>query len=588
MCGIAGLMTLDGAPPDARILDALSGALVHRGPDGVGRFVGPGIGLVQTRLAIIDLVTGDQPLYGPEGTVAVVNGEIYNYVELRERWKDARYQTQSDCEMPLHAFARAGAGFARDLRGMYAAALYDPADATIYLARDPFGIKPFYYAETPAGFVFASEPRAILATGLVQRRLDLDKALELLQLQFTTGRETAVAGIARVLPGETLTVRQGRIVGRARIAALPDGDPERISEDDALARLDAALRDSVLVHQRSDVPYGMFLSGGVDSTALLAMMAELNDRPVRAYTAGFPESGAADERMHAAAVAEALGAEHVEIGVTEADFWRDLPCIAAAVDDPAADYAIVPTYALARRAAEDLKVVLCGEGGDELFAGYGRYRTVMRPRWLGGRSMRSKGQFDGLDVLRDPGFAWRDGVAALERTLMGAYGSTLQRAQALDCADWLPNDLLVKLDRCLMAHGLEGRTPFLDPAIAAASFRLPDKLKIEGRLGKMLLRKWLNKRLPMAGAFDRKRGFTVPVGEWIARQAKSLGPLVSRVEGVQRLCQPGRVEALFARADGAKEQVRIACWRLLYFALWHRIHIDGRDVAGDVRAQLEE
>ena len=588
MCGIAGLMTLDGAPPDARILDALSGALVHRGPDGVGRFVGPGIGLVQTRLAIIDLVTGDQPLYGPEGTVAVVNGEIYNYVELRERWKDARYQTQSDCEMPLHAFARAGAGFARDLRGMYAAALYDPADATIYLARDPFGIKPFYYAETPAGFVFASEPRAILATGLVQRRLDLDKALELLQLQFTTGRETAVAGIARVLPGETLTVRQGRIVGRARIAALPDGDPERISEDDALARLDAALRDSVLVHQRSDVPYGMFLSGGVDSTARLAMMAELNDRPVRAYTAGFPESGAADERMHAAAVAEALGAEHVEIGVTEADFWRDLPRIAAAVDDPAADYAIVPTYALARRAAEDLKVVLCGEGGDELFAGYGRYRTVMRPRWLGGRSMRSKGQFDGLDVLRDPGFAWRDGVAALERTLMGAYGSTLQRAQALDCADWLPNDLLVKLDRCLMAHGLEGRTPFLDPAIAAASFRLPDKLKIEGRLGKMLLRKWLNKRLPMAGAFDRKRGFTVPVGEWIARQAKSLGPLVSRVEGVQRLCQPGRVEALFARADGAKEQVRIACWRLLYFALWHRIHIDGRDVAGDVRAQLEE
>lgn len=173
---------------------------------------------------------------------------------------------------------------------MYAAALYDPADATIYLARDPFGIKPFYYAETPAGFVFASEPRAILATGLVQRRLDLDKALELLQLQFTTGRETAVAGIARVLPGETLTVRQGRIVGRARIAALPDGDPERISEDDALARLDAALRDSVLVHQRSDVPYGMFLSGGVDSTALLAMMAELNDRPVRAYTAGFPKA----------------------------------------------------------------------------------------------------------------------------------------------------------------------------------------------------------------------------------------------------------------------------------------------------------
>ncbi len=336
--------------------------------------------------------------------------------------------------------------------------------------------------------------------------------------------------------------------------------------------------DSVLVHQRSDVPYGMFLSGGIDSSALLACMAKLNDRPVRAFTAGFPGTDARDERAHAKTVARAAGAEHIEIEVTENDFWTTLPAIAAAMDDPAADYATLPTYLLAKEAARHLKVVLCGEGGDELFAGYGRYRSALRPRWFGGRQMRRRGIFDRLGILR-AATGWRDGMEDAERRIAAGGGTRLQQAQALDCADWLPNDLLVKVDRCLMAHGLEGRTPFLDPKVAEFAFRLPDALKIRNGMGKYLLRKWLARALPAADAFSRKRGFTVPVAEWIAKRASALAPLVARNEGVAQICHPDKVDALF-RTFGAKAGKRdgTACWQLLFYALWHRIHVEGRDV----------
>ena len=576
MCGIAGFMTADGAPAPAPILNALLQGLAHRGPDGEGRYTTAGIGLVHARLAIIDLVTGDQPLYGPKNTVIVCNGEIYNYIELKRDFPGANFQTNSDCELPLWLYDRDKSQFAKSLRGMYALALYDPAEATLFLARDPFGIKPLYYAETSQGLVFASEPQAILRTGLIQPRPRTEAIIELLQLQFTTGRETIFAGIKRVLPGETLVVRRGKVVERHRITAVPEGEPERISEAEAMERLERAMMNSVEVHQRSDVPYGMFLSGGIDSSALLACMAKLNDKPVRAYTAGFPGADVSDEREHAREVARALGADHVEVAVTGDDFWSRLPAIVKAIDDPAADYAVVPTFLLAERAAKDLKVVLCGEGGDELFAGYGRYRSVLRSFWLGGRAMRAKGLMEGLGVLRDPGPAWRDGIVAVERRLADTSGTRLQKAQALDCADWLPNDLLIKLDRCLMAHALEGRTPLLDPAVTAASFRLPDDLKIQHGLGKHLLRKWLDQKLPIARAFDRKP------------RAVAIGPLVAKIEGIQASCNPERVEQLFRSAARSRDKhAMTACWLLLFYALWHRIHIEGKPHDGDIMDTLK-
>ena len=296
MCGIAGLSLAPGAsPPSAATLAALARALAHRGPDGAGHAVVGRAALVHTRLAIIDVAGGDQPLYaGPAALVA--NGEVYNYRELRAAMPGVHFATESDCEPPLHLWLQDGAGFTEHLRGMYAIALHDRAQKVLTLARDPFGIKPLYTAPVEGGLAFASEPQALLASGLVPRGVRPDKRDELLQMQFTTGAETIFPGISRVLPGETLRLADGHVTGRSRRPALPEGGPEPVSEEDALARLDRALMESVELHQRSDVPYGLFLSGGVDSAAVLAAMRRLNESPVLAFTAGFDAPGAADER----------------------------------------------------------------------------------------------------------------------------------------------------------------------------------------------------------------------------------------------------------------------------------------------------
>jgi asparagine synthase (glutamine-hydrolysing) len=579
MCGIAGMMLAGGRAVDERVLDRMADALAHRGPDGRGRYVAGSVGVVQNRLAIIDLKTGDQPLHEPGGAMLVANGEIYNYVELRAEMKDAAFATQSDCEPPLLLYRRHGLDYARRLRGMYAIAIHDRASGALVLSRDPFGIKPLYYAETAEGLIFASEPQAILAAGLLPPVIDVLARDELLQLQFTTGRDTIFLGIKRLLPGETVAVRDGRIAERRRIMALPAGGPVDIAPEAALQELDRVWEDSVRVHQRSDVPYAMFLSGGVDSSAVLAMMARLNAAPVTAFTAYFPGTAARDERDFARAAAAAAGARHVEAPFDEEDFWALLPHCAAAMDDPAADYAILPSFKLAREAAREFKVVLSGEGGDEMFAGYGRYRHAMRPWWFLGRRMRRRGAFDGLGVLRQTPEHWRDGVAAAEKAARLPGRTALQRAQAADCADWLPNDLLAKLDRCLMAHALEGRTPFLDPEIARFAFPLPDALKVEGDRGKALLRRWLDAKMPKISAFAPKRGFTVPVAEWIAARGEELGELVASRPAIEEIAIPGAVRALFKHPEGRRG---FACWSLLFYALWHIRHVEGRKPGGGV------
>jgi len=580
MCGIAGLTMEPGAPPPgSAVLSALSEALQHRGPEGTGHSVVGRTALVHTRLAIIDLPGGDQPLFaGPAALVG--NAEVYNYRELTAGLSTTSFATGSDCEPPLHLWRRDGSAYAGALRGMFALAIHDRAAHSLTLTRDPFGIKPLYTAQIPGGLAFASEPQALLAAGLVRRGLRPGARDELLQMQFTTGADTIFPGIQRVLPGETLRAVDGHIVDRQRVPALPEGGPEDIDEDTAVARLDRALEQSVEFHQRSDVPYGMFLSGGVDSAAILAMMARLNAGGVLAFTAGFDVPGAADERAHAAVVARAAGARHETIEVTEAMVWRHLPQIVAAMDDPAADYAIIPSWFLARRAKQDVKVVLCGEGGDELFGGYGRYRAAMRPWWGGGRVMRARGTFDKLDVLRATPTGWRDGIAAAEARASGGGRTRLALAQATDVADWLPHDLLLKLDRCLMAHAVEGRTPLLDPGVAAASFRLPDGLKVRGGRGKYLLRRWLADHLPAANPFAPKQGFTVPIAAWIAAQGARLGPLVAAQPGVAEIAALDKVTSLFRHADGRHEG--FAAWSLLFYALWHRAHIEARPVDGDV------
>jgi len=595
MCGIAGLMALQGASPSIDVLSTMADQLQHRGPDGRGHSVMGDTGLIQTRLAVIDLAGGDQPLFlnadnEQDRLTLVANGEIYNYRELKSGDAPGDYLTHSDCEPPLYLYQKYGIDYAIHLRGMYAIAIHDGPKNRLVISRDPFGIKPLYYGINQDGFVFASQPSAFTKTGLATPTLNKNRALELLQLQFSTGRETLFNGIYRVMPGETLVVEGGHVTESFQVAALPTDEPLKVSVKDALKQLDQTFEESVDFHQRSDVPYGMFLSGGVDSSALLTMMARLNDRPVETFTAGFSGTDVADERDHAKTVAQSLGANNTCIDYGAQDFWTTLPEIARIMDDPAADYALLPTYKLAAAAKNaGLKVVLSGEGGDELFAGYGRYRRASRARVLGGRPMRQSGALDALGVLKNDGQGWRDGITQQEQNLP-PYLTELQKNQVLDCHDWLPNDLLLKLDRTLMAHGVEGRVPFLDAKMADFAFRLPDNLKNRRGHGKWILRKWLEKHLAVSQPFSSKKGFTVPVAGWIADKAQHLAPLVAHQPGVEQLCHGPAVENLFISLANGPQNKHIgkAAWHLLFYSLWHQSHIMGIKSGGDVFETLTE
>jgi asparagine synthase (glutamine-hydrolysing) len=585
MCGIAGVMTTDGSAPDPSLLDRMQAAIAHRGPDGCGRLARADVALLQVRLAIVDLATGDQPLFGtshdPDSGVALIgNGEIYNNPQLRAAMAGVPFRTRSDCEPPVFLYERHGAAFARDLRGMFALAVHDPAAGRLVLARDPFGIKPLYYAQNGRAFAFASEPQALLAAGFGAREPSRLRVAELLQLKFTTGAETIFPGIFRALPGETLVVERGRIVARHVVPALPPGGPRRIGHGDALRQLDAVLEDSVSAHLQSDVPYGLFLSGGVDSAALLALMTRLTGNRIHTLTVGWAGAAGVDETAEAMRLAKAMGAACERLEMGEADFWNLAPQMAACIDDPTGDAAVLPSWMLGRAArASGLKVTLCGEGGDELFGGYARYRKRRAPlRWFA-RKPRSGGVFGGAIPGLD---GWRAGIARAE-SMPAAGRSEVQLAQAIDCQEWLPNDLLIKLDRTLMAHGVEGRTPFLDPAVAQFAFTLPDGEKVGLKRGKRLLREWLAEAFPQSGAWARKKGFKPPVGGWIAKRGRPLAEQVARQPGIAEIV-PAEI-VLRAVEQGGENSQR--AWSLLHYALWHSVHVMGVSAQGDIGAVLD-
>ena len=370
MCGIAGLARdVTSSPCPIPVLESLAAALHHRGPDGAHIRRETGADLVHTRLSIIDLAGGDQPLSNHAATL-VANGELYNDPLIRQSLGPSAFKTGSDCESALALFTREGAEYPRHLRGMYAIALHDTGTGEVLLSRDPFGIKPLYVAETAHGLAFASEPAALLKAGLVARELCPTAREALLQLRFIPGENTIFPGIRRVLPGETLRVTSGRITSRLRLPALPTthtsdllpGLQGTAMENRALALIDAALMDSVSAHERADVPFGLFLSGGIDSACVLTAMSRLKRAspqpatPLRTWTATFDARGAANEAEAASVLARAAGAEHETLMVTRDMVWRHLPEIVACMDDPAADYAIIPTWFLARRLPDNLRV----------------------------------------------------------------------------------------------------------------------------------------------------------------------------------------------------------------------------------------
>ena len=575
MCGIAGILGVTDPEAAEREVRAMIERIAHRGPNGIRVESGPGWCVAHARLSIIDLEGGWQPLHAAGSTI-IGNGEIYNYVELAEEFqlKD-RLATGSDFEPLLHIYAQEGEKAFERLRGMYAFCLIG-GDGRTWLVRDGFGIKPLHTTHLEQGVAFASESGAF-ADALpdppfegVEQVLALGYAID-----DVSGR-----WIDRQSPGiiNQRTV-QGEIAGVGVLDWEATGrEPPAADENRALDQLDAILEDSVKVHQRSDVPYGLFLSGGIDSTAIATLMSRLNERPVTAFTCGFDVAEARDERGAAERVARALNLDWRETTFSEEDFWRIAPEVARYLDDPTTDYACLPTYKLAEAAKGTLTVVLSGEGGDELFGGYGRYRRALRPSWLGGRP--AEPQID-APFLKDKGAGalarWRQAAEAPE-----GY-TPLQRAQYADIVTWLPNDLLLKLDRMLMAHGLEGRTPFLDKEVAAFAFNLPDRMKVRGKFGKYILRKWLERHCPAAEPWAKKKGFTVPVAAWIAPRAGDLGPRIAATKAVAETCDVDGVRAVFTDPSQAHNR-----WPLMFFALWSLIHIEGAEPDAALRTLLGE
>lgn len=587
MCGIAGLMVERGQKVQKGALDAMMRSLKHRGPDDEESLVQDNVGLAHTRLSIIDLATGHQPLKDERGRLLIVNGEIYNYLELKQDFPNYAFKTQSDSEVVFPLYERYGLDFARHLRGMFAIALYDPQEERLVLSRDPYGIKQFYVLRKSGVFAFASEPRAFFAADLAIPEVNPAIVSETLQLRYTLGLETLFRDVQRLGIGETISVKGAEVVETRRFEILEptprNTSRGRLSEKDAIRSFGDVIKESVNVHLRSDVPYGLFLSGGLDSATVLSQMVAFTDQPIKTYTVGFSGTRVHDERNQAKRLATHFKTDHREIDFDESDFWKFLPQVALAVDDIQIDMASLPTFKLAEEAKKDVKVVLCGEGGDEMLAGYGRYRKTWLPRLLGGRITRERGTLDKVHLGQVVDRSWKERLTALERSF-DAYGfSSMQTAQAVDSKTWLANGLLIKLDRCLMAHGLEGRTPFLDPRVTENTFFLPDRLKVRGGQGKYLLRQWLSETLPIAEPFAKKRGFTVPVGEWIQAKSARLAVLVSANAGVREIFSPQMVKGLFLN-PGKHEA--FAAWTLLFYAVWHKIHIERKPMVPDTIAFL--
>jgi asparagine synthase (glutamine-hydrolysing) len=589
MCGIAGLQSASRNGIDVSRLDALQDALYHRGPDSNGRFVAGETAVLSTRLAIIDLVHGDQPLRSPSGLVLVANGEIYNAPELRAQFPDFEYRTSSDCEVVFPLFEAYGLDFARHLRGMYAIALFDPQSKRLVLARDPFGIKPLYFTQRDGRFGFASEIGAILDAGLAERREDETAKAELLQLKYVIGSKTIVPEIHRVNPGETVVVENGAIQQRragdgfatsrqtlrSRARGL-FGSPRKL-----LKAFDEVMSESVRFHLRSDVPCCLFYSGGIDSTILMLLSRDVARSPPHALTIGYLGKERVDESWQALRLAEAAGVNCDRIEMTPDQFWEFAPRIVAAIDDPMADPAVLPLYFLGQEAQRRrFKVAICGEGADELFGGYSRYRRATLPR-ISLSARRRRGVFTGAETgMHLPG--WIAAMDAVERRQESIRDTRLQVLQAVDVLERLPNCLLIKLDRALMAHGVEGRTPFLDPKIAEFAMRLPDGLKSNPFYTKRFLRDWLADRFPIAEPYAKKRGFDLPLGAWMAARSSELAELVGAHPAIRQSFRAEAVGEIFSRC---RQNLQPA-WSLLCYALWHSHYIQGVDPGGDIASTL--
>ena len=591
-------MVLRSGVADSEQLARMAATLTHRGPEDSGQYLAGPFGIAHTRLAIIDLIGGHQPIFDAARRYALVaNGEIYNYVELRKELEalGAHPLSHSDSEVALHGWARWGRESLKRLHGMYAFALFDHAQRELWLVRDRLGIKPLYYARLPDRLLFASEIKALLAAMPQTPAINPSALAQFFQNQHSSGRDTIFQGIHRVLPGEALRVSATLDIEHVRYWRASDVQPRSLSYEQAVEEWTPLFTQVMREHLRADVPLGVFLSGGVDSAVLLAQIKRLHGQPVRSYSIGWSDAQQKDELDGAQRMAELLGSEHQAIRLSSQQVFRRLPRSVWAADDLMRDYACLPTLALAEAAGRDLKVVFSGEGGDEVFAGYGRYRpswierSFKSLRYPGSGGFRARGELDSAWVDRLFRPTLTDALAQHRAPYIEAWSQTpgtwsdLQRRQYVDLQTNLADDLLVKADRILMASSVEGRVPFLDHRVVEFGLSLPDALKVRKNAGKVFLKRWAENFLPADHLWRHKSGFHVPVREWL--RGEFLASLVQKLTqslAIREWCEPAAVEALLAR-QANKQDVTREVWSLMQFAIWHRMFVQG--TAGTPQAE---
>ena len=594
MCGIAGLISLDGrALPGPQTLDAMCRTIVHRGPDDQGTFHTDWAAIGMRRLSIIDVAGGHQPVTSAGGRIQLVfNGEIYNFRELRQTLEARGYvfQSHSDSECIAHAYAEYGTDCFAMLRGMFAIAIVDQDRRRLVLARDRIGKKPLYLGELSPGVLgFGSELKTLLAVPGWQPRIAMDAVQDFFSLGYIPAPDTIFEGIGKLPPGHWMSIEPGQDGGAPNIVQTRyshvDFLPKWTDDEDTLQeRLFAELDDAVRVRLVSDVPFGAFLSGGLDSSVVCALMTRHLSQPLKTFSIGFDEAGF-DELPDARRVAQHLGTEHHEM-VVRPDAANLLETLVHHFDEPFGDSSAIPTFLVSQLAARHVKMVLSGDGGDELFAGYSRYRryaTLQRIRHttLGlapGLARLGGALLPGAHGRRLSGIGqrlslpWPDDYLALvalanpadlrllfgERAHTDPFGSVRQRfvrpdidshaEQILsgDMDTYLVDDILVKVDRTTMANSLEARAPLLDQNLIAFSARLPFDLKLHGEQGKYLFRKVAARLLPAEVLTKRKQGFAIPLATWFRNELRPmlLDTIGSRAfkergifdhEGIQRL-----------------------------------------------------
>lgn len=624
MCGICGYINLDGSPAKADgALEAMCDAIVHRGPDDRGTRIDGPVALGMQRLSIIDLAGGHQPIPNEDKTVWVVfNGEIYNFPELRDdlERRGHRFSTRTDTEVLVHLYEEHGVDCVKRLNAMAAMALWDRKARRLLLARDRLGKKPLYYTVAGNTLVFGSELKALFRHPRIRRRVDITALSKYLAYEYVPAPFSIVEGVQKLLPGHVLVVEKGGIrTDRYWGLTYTPKQRQAVSEEEIAEEFLSRFREAVRRRLMSDVPLGVFLSGGLDSSSITALMSELSPGRVKSFSIGFTEQSF-DESPYAKLVAGVLGTEHREFVMQEKEALELIPVLTRVMDEPLGDGSLVPTYWLSQQTRKYVTVALSGEGGDELFCGYPTYAAhwladwyTRLPRAVMKRTLepllwrlpvstanfsfdfKIKKFLSGLDYPPDVRHqVWMGSFGPVEQRELflpevyrklrnealysevprvidaGRPESRVDHVSCLDTSLYLPEDLLVKADRASMACSLELRAPLLDYTLAEFIATLPSDLKFRNFTTKYLYKKAVGKILPKEIVHRKKKGFGIPISKWIKKDLKglfleNLAPEKIRAEGFFR---PEYVQTLLAdHLDGRKDN-RKHLWTLLMFELW--------------------